>query len=245
MSDRVDRGHPALRPARRDARGVVTLTLNRAAVFNALCEGMLAALQARARRARGRRERARGRHRRGRQGVLRRPRPEGDARRAVAGVLRGAVRAVHARDAGDPAPAGAGDRACPGHRHGGGLPARRDVRPRGRATSARFAVSGVNLGLFCSTPSVALSRNVPRKAGVRDARHRRIHLRRRRRARRAWSTASLAPRRSTPRSRRWSRASSPSRASPIAMGKALFYRQIETRHRGRLRRRRRRRWPAT
>ena len=29
---------------------------------------------------------------------------------------------------------------------------------------ARFAVSGVNLGLFCSTPSVALARNVPRKA---------------------------------------------------------------------------------
>ncbi len=29
--------------------------------------------------------------------------------------------------------------------------------------SARFAVSGVNLGLFCSTPSVALSRNVSRK----------------------------------------------------------------------------------
>lgn len=28
---------------------------------------------------------------------------------------------------------------------------------------ARFAVSGVNLGLFCSTPGVALSRNVPRK----------------------------------------------------------------------------------
>lgn len=29
--------------------------------------------------------------------------------------------------------------------------------------SARFAVSGVNLGLFCSTPAVALSRNVPSK----------------------------------------------------------------------------------
>ncbi len=28
---------------------------------------------------------------------------------------------------------------------------------------ARFAVSGVNLGLFCATPSVALSRNVSRK----------------------------------------------------------------------------------
>ncbi len=31
------------------------------------------------------------------------------------------------------------------------------------ARDARFAVSGVNLGLFCSTPSVALSRNLPRK----------------------------------------------------------------------------------
>ncbi len=31
------------------------------------------------------------------------------------------------------------------------------------ASDARFAVSGVNLGLFCSTPSVALSRNLPRK----------------------------------------------------------------------------------
>jgi len=31
------------------------------------------------------------------------------------------------------------------------------------ARSARFAVSGVRLGLFCSTPSVALSRNIPRK----------------------------------------------------------------------------------
>ncbi len=28
---------------------------------------------------------------------------------------------------------------------------------------ARFAVSGINVGLFCSTPGVALSRNVPRK----------------------------------------------------------------------------------
>ena len=31
------------------------------------------------------------------------------------------------------------------------------------ADSARFAVSGVNLGLFCSTPAVPLSRNVSRK----------------------------------------------------------------------------------
>ena len=32
------------------------------------------------------------------------------------------------------------------------------------ADDARFAVSGVNLGLFCATPSVALSRNLGRKA---------------------------------------------------------------------------------
>ncbi len=31
------------------------------------------------------------------------------------------------------------------------------------STQARFAVSGINLGLFCSTPGVALSRNVSRK----------------------------------------------------------------------------------
>jgi enoyl-CoA hydratase/carnithine racemase len=32
------------------------------------------------------------------------------------------------------------------------------------ASDARFAVSGVSLGLFCSSPSVALSRNLQRKA---------------------------------------------------------------------------------
>jgi enoyl-CoA hydratase/carnithine racemase len=32
------------------------------------------------------------------------------------------------------------------------------------SADAKFAVSGVNLGLFCSTPSVALSRNLSRKA---------------------------------------------------------------------------------
>ncbi|MHA6325689.1 enoyl-CoA hydratase [Roseivivax sp. CAU 1753] len=31
------------------------------------------------------------------------------------------------------------------------------------ADTARFGVNGVNIGLFCSTPMVALSRNVPRK----------------------------------------------------------------------------------
>jgi len=31
------------------------------------------------------------------------------------------------------------------------------------AESARFATSGINFGLFCSTPAVAVSRNLPRK----------------------------------------------------------------------------------
>jgi len=34
------------------------------------------------------------------------------------------------------------------------------------ADTARFATPGVNIGLFCSTPMVALSRNVPRKAAM-------------------------------------------------------------------------------
>ena len=34
------------------------------------------------------------------------------------------------------------------------------------AEQARFAVSGVNLGLFCSTPMVALTRNMPRKQAM-------------------------------------------------------------------------------
>jgi len=35
------------------------------------------------------------------------------------------------------------------------------------ASDARFAVSGINLGLFCSTPAVPLSRNMHRKQAMR------------------------------------------------------------------------------
>jgi enoyl-CoA hydratase/carnithine racemase len=34
------------------------------------------------------------------------------------------------------------------------------------SNSARFAVSGINVGLFCATPAVALSRNIGRKAAL-------------------------------------------------------------------------------
>ena len=45
------------------------------------------------------------------------------------------------------------------------------------AADARFAVSGVNLALFCSTPMVALTRNLPRKQAMEMLLHRRLHRR--------------------------------------------------------------------
>ena len=93
---------------------------------------------------------------------------------------------------------------------------------------ARFALPGVNIGLFCSTPLVAVGRAVSRKAAMEmaltgepiDAAARRSdrprQSRRRRRARR-----SPKRRRSRPRSPR-------APAATIAIGKRTFQRQIET-----------------
>ena len=46
------------------------------------------------------------------------------------------------------------------------------------AEGARFGVNGVNIGLFCSTPMVALTRNVAAQGGVRDAGDRPLRRRR-------------------------------------------------------------------
>jgi enoyl-CoA hydratase/carnithine racemase len=92
---------------------------------------------------------------------------------------------------------------------------------------ARFAVSGINLGLFCASPAVAVSRAMPRKRAVEmlftgdviDARQalawgllNRVvpaaHLRRT--TMRLAATLSAKPR------------------DALALGKALFYRQLET-----------------
>jgi enoyl-CoA hydratase/carnithine racemase len=147
----------------RDERGVVTLTLNRPQAFNSLSEAMIEALQSALHRV-------------------------GEDRSARVVVI-----------------AGSGKAFCAGHdlkemraepsmgyyerlfEHCGRmmlaiqhLPLPVVARVHGIATAAgcqlvamcdlavaareaRFAVSGVNLGLFCSTPSVALSRNLPRK----------------------------------------------------------------------------------
>ena len=94
------------------------------------------------------------------------------------------------------------------------------------ARSARFAVSGVNLGLFCSTPSVALSRNLGRKAAFEmlvtgdfisadEALAQGLVNRVVEADQLELATAQLAARiTAKPR-------------TAVAMGKALFYRQIE------------------
>jgi enoyl-CoA hydratase/carnithine racemase len=94
------------------------------------------------------------------------------------------------------------------------------------ARDARFAVSGVNFGLFCATPSVALSRNVSRKAAfemlvtggfidAEEARQKGLVNRVADPDALATAVAELAA----------SIVAKPPVA--MAMGKALFYRQLE------------------
>ncbi|ESH92578.1 enoyl-CoA hydratase [Cupriavidus sp. HPC(L)] len=94
------------------------------------------------------------------------------------------------------------------------------------ADDARFAVSGVNLGLFCSTPGVALSRNLHRKhamemlltgemIGAREAQARGLVNRVVPAAELDGEVAKLAA----------SICAKP--AAAIGAGKGLFYRQLE------------------
>ncbi|MEI8266836.1 MAG: enoyl-CoA hydratase [Betaproteobacteria bacterium] len=148
----------------RDARGVIHLTLNRPQAFNALSESMLRALQA----------------------ELDAVATDEGARVVVIGASGKAFCAGHDLKE---------MRAEPSQAYYEGLfaqcgrmmmtlqrlPVPVIARVQGIATAAgcqlvamcdlavaareaRFAVSGVNLGLFCATPSVALSRNLSRKA---------------------------------------------------------------------------------
>ena len=150
----------------RDARGVVTLTLNRPQAFNALSEAMLAALQ------------------RELDGVA----EDAGARVVVLAAAGKAFCAGHDLKEMRAEPslgyyqrlfAQCGEVMMSVQR----LPAPVIARVQGIATAAgcqlvatcdlavaastaKFAVSGVNLGLFCSTPSVALVRNLPRKQAM-------------------------------------------------------------------------------
>jgi enoyl-CoA hydratase/carnithine racemase len=95
------------------------------------------------------------------------------------------------------------------------------------ASTARFAVSGVNLGLFCATPGVALSRNVGRKAAfemlvtgefasAEQARERGLVNR------------VVAPERLDEEVDALAAAIVAKPRVAVAMGKQLFYRQLET-----------------
>lgn len=92
---------------------------------------------------------------------------------------------------------------------------------------ARFAVSGINVGLFCSTPGVALSRNISRKAAfemlvtgdfISAERARELGL-----VNRVAAPAALDEEVEDLVARIVAKP-----AAAVAMGKALFYRQIET-----------------
>ena len=146
-----------------DARGVVTLTLNRPQAFNALSEGMLDALQA----------------------ALARVAADATARVVILAAAGKAFCAGHDLKQMRAEPSLAYyrslfERCTEVMLAVQRLPVPVIARVQGIATAAgcqlvamcdlavasrdaKFAVSGVNLGLFCSTPSVALSRNVSRK----------------------------------------------------------------------------------
>ena len=148
----------------RDARGVVTLTLNRPNAFNALSEAMLAALQAafdeiaRDEEARIVVIRAAGRaFCAGHDLREMRATPSLDYYQSLFAQCSQMMMSIQWL----PVPVIAqvhGIATAAGCQ----LVAMCDLAVA--ASDARFAVSGVNFGLFCSTPGVALSRNVPRKA---------------------------------------------------------------------------------
>jgi enoyl-CoA hydratase/carnithine racemase len=95
------------------------------------------------------------------------------------------------------------------------------------SADAKFAVSGINVGLFCSTPGVALSRNLARKAAFEmlvtgefiDAeRARALGL----------VNRVAAPDRLDAEVEALVAAIVAKPAAAVALGKALFYRQLET-----------------
>ncbi len=209
-----------------DARGVATLTLNRPQAFNALSEGLIEAVQA----------------------ALQRVAADGTAKVLVLAAAGRAFCAGHDLKEMRAEPAQAyyerlfeqcGRMMMAVQQ----LPVPVVARVQGIATAAgcqlvamcdlavasrdaKFAVSGVNLGLFCSTPSVALSRNLGRKAAFEmlvtgdfisadEARERGL-------VNRVVDAAEL----DAEVARLVDRIAAKPRVA-LAMGKALFYRQLE------------------
>ncbi|MDE2253800.1 MAG: enoyl-CoA hydratase [Betaproteobacteria bacterium] len=226
MSTTVQTAETPLVINARDARGVVTLTLNRPQAFNALSDALLAALQVELDALRG------------------------DASARVV-IVQGAGRAFCAGHdlkemRADPSHEKCSElfERCSKVMLGLlALPQPVIARVHGIATAAgcqlvaqcdlavatsdaRFAVSGINVGLFCSTPSVPLARNVPRKVAMEmlltgdfiDA----VTAQR-------WGLVNrvAAPEALDDEVERLVQSILAKPAAAIAMGKAQFYRQIE------------------
>jgi len=148
----------------RDDRGVVSLTLNRPAAFNALSEELIAALHAAADRLQA-------------DAGLRAVVISGAGKAFCAGHDLRQMRASPSQAYYDELFARCGAMMLALHR----LPVPVIAQVHGIATAAgcqlvamcdlavaasdaRFATSGINVGLFCATPGVPLSRNLSRKA---------------------------------------------------------------------------------
>ncbi len=95
------------------------------------------------------------------------------------------------------------------------------------STEATFATPGVRIGLFCSTPMVALTRAIGRKRSHGDAAHRR--------ADRRGDGAGMGPGQSRRRARgaarrkpwRWRATIASASRGIVGLGKAAFYEQID------------------
>ncbi|MBU6260655.1 MAG: enoyl-CoA hydratase [Burkholderiales bacterium] len=209
-----------------DARGVVTLTLNRPQAFNALSEAMIEALQAALQRA-------------GADAAARVVVIAGAGKAYCAGHDLREMRADPSLGYYDRLFAQCGRMMMAIQK----LPLPVVARVHGIATAAgcqlvamcdlavaasdaRFAVSGVNLGLFCSTPGVALSRNLGRKAAfemlvtgefisAEQAREKGLVNR------------VAAPEQLDAEVERLVASIVAKPRTAVAMGKALFYRQVE------------------
>lgn len=210
-----------------DARGVVTLTLNRPAAFNALSEAMLAALHAEldalatdegvrvvVLAAQGKAFCA------GHDLKEMRAEPSLDYYQRLFAQCTQVMLAIQrlpvpvvARVQGIATAAG-----CQ-------LVAMCDLAVASR--DARFAVSGVNLGLFCSTPGVALSRNLSRKAAFEMLVTGEFISADEARARGLVNRVAEPDALDAEVERLVAAIVSKPRVA-VAMGKALFYRQVET-----------------
>ena len=211
---------------RQDANGVATLTLNRPAQFNALSDRLLAELQAQLDDV-------------GADGSVRVVVIAGAGRAFCAGHDLKEMRANH-----DKAAMQSLFRRCARVMTTlAALPQPVIARVHGVATAAgcqlvaacdlavaadvaKFAVSGINLGLFCSTPAVALSRNMGRKQAMEmlltgefiDA----MEAQRRGLVNRVVPAAALDA-----EVRRLTDSICEKSALAIRLGKELFYRQLE------------------